>query len=141
MPAFIRFPIIIFILLFKHVQVNFHVIFRRSPYGLSHMGSTSLISESNYSAITPEVSRKLSLSNRLEPKFSHNNFGFVSSKKDSGGGGMMPKPPRRTRSKDVPSTRATGLSRPTSRLSSSSRETTPVNQIRKVSQTVIGLAI
>ena len=68
-----------------------------SDSNLSRMGSTSLISESNYSAITPEVSRKLCLSAQTEPKFSK-DFGFVSSKKES-----VPKPPRRTRSKDVPS--------------------------------------
>ena len=89
---------------------------------MSRMGSTSLISESNYSAITPEVSRKLSLSVRTEPKFPK-DFGFVSSNKKD----VMPKPPRR-RSKDV----VGGYSRPTSRMSNnnnnnSSRDETPVN--------------
>jgi hypothetical protein len=85
------------------------------------MDSTSLISENNYSAITPEVSRKLSLSVRTEPKFPK-DFGFVSSsnnKKEA-----MPKPPRR-RSKEV----GGGYSRPVSRLSNnnSNLDETPVN--------------
>ena len=93
---------------------------------LARIGSTSIISESNYSAITPDVSRKLSLSHKIEPKFSK-DFGFVSSKKES-----IPKPPRRTRSKDVssrPGSRISNSSRPCSRNSNPSRETTPVNQI------------
>jgi hypothetical protein len=90
---------------------------------ISRMDSNSLISENNYSAITPEVSRKLSLSVRTEPKFPK-DFGFVSSsnnnKKD-----VMPKPPRR-RSKEVG---GGGYSRPVSRLSNnnSSLDETPVN--------------
>ena len=95
---------------------------------LARIGSTSIISESNYSAITPDVSRKLSLSHKIEPKFSK-DFGFVSSKKES-----IPKPPRRTRSKDVssrPGSRISNSSRPCSRTSNPSRETTPVNQIPK----------
>jgi len=102
---------------------------RRTPSlldsrSVSRMGSSSIISENNYSAITPEVSRKLSLSMRTEPKFPK-DFGFVSSnnhKKE-----QMPKPPRR-RSKEVSSSAGYSSSRPVSRLSNnSSREETPVN--------------
>eukprot|EP00092_Neocalanus_flemingeri_P014251 GFUD01015371.1.p1 GENE.GFUD01015371.1~~GFUD01015371.1.p1 ORF type:complete len:1944 (+),score=429.50 GFUD01015371.1:197-5833(+) len=89
---------------------------------LSRIGSTSLVSESNYSAFTPIVERKMSVSSISTPLATpklNRDFGFVSSKKDN-----MPKPPRR-RSKD---TRDGFDSRPQSRqIKSSSRETTPVN--------------
>jgi len=87
---------------------------------LSRIGSTSLISENDYSAFTPVAVRKMSVSSvstpLATPKLTR-DFGFVSSKKES-----MPKPPRR-RSKEP------GFdSRPQSRqIKSSSRETTPVN--------------
>ena len=87
----------------------------------SRIGSLSIMSENNYSAITPEVSRKLSLSVKTEPKFPK-DFGFVSStnKKE------MPKPPRR-RGKEAAHGPGHG-SRPASRLTNnSSQEETPVN--------------
>jgi len=89
---------------------------------LSRIGSTSLVSENNYSAFTPEVTRKMSVSSVSTPLTTpklNRDFGFVSSKKEN-----MPKPPRR-RSKD----HKDGFgSRPQSRqINSSSRETTPVN--------------
>ena len=70
--------------------------FCNSHNDLSRTESTGFMSENNYSAITPEVSRKLNMSVIPQPKNS-NDFGFVSSKskKES-----VPKPPRRTRSKD-----------------------------------------
>jgi len=89
----------------------------------SRIGSLSIMSENNYSAITPEVSRKLSLSVKTEPKFPK-DFGFVSSniKKE-----LMPKPPRR-RGKDASNVPGYSSSRPASHLSNnSSREETPVN--------------
>ena len=88
---------------------------------LSRMGSTSYISENDYSAFTPVIDRKMSLSSvcstPLQTPKLNRDFGFVSSKKE-----MVPKPPRR-RSKDP-----NGWSRPGSRQHhSSSRESTPVN--------------
>jgi len=87
---------------------------------LSRLGSTSVISENDYSAFTPVATRKMSVSSISTPLATpklNRDFGFVSSRKES-----VPKPPRR-RSKDP------GYdSRPHSRqINSSSRETTPVN--------------
>ena len=83
---------------------------------LSRIGTTSLDTEA-YSAMTPIVNRKQSVSSvhstpLLQPKVSK-DFGFISSKKEP-----IPKPPRRTRSKDPSSSM---VSMP------SSRDITPVN--------------
>ena len=86
---------------------------------LSQIRTTSLDTE-DYSAITPLVTRKQSVSSvhstpLLQPKLSK-DFGFVSSNKKE----PMPKPPRRNRSKDLMQSVGPGSA-------PSSKDTTPIN--------------
>ena len=93
------------------------------------------MSESNYSAITPEVSRKLNLK-FPEPK---KDFGFITSPAVSQKKEPVPKPPRRNRSQEGASrssSRMSNMSRPGSRMSES-RESTPTNQQKHAVQVKI----
>ena len=101
--------------------------FSATPSALSLSDSTSLVSESNYSAFTPLVERKAVpsvVSTPLPTPKLNRDFGFVSSTRES-----RPKPPRRrSREAGGAGCRAGG------RLARSpSRETTPVNQPAAVS--------